>query len=185
MPMHPHITEVFASLDESLAALRQAVDAVPPARRATRPAPDRWSVNDVLEHLVLVERSFEKTVRGAIEQARAGGLGPEQGARVPLDATIGRRLGDRSERRPAPEHALPGGHMDDATAWTELEKVRRAFRETIGGADGLALGSVTAEHRRWGPLTVYQWVEVWAGHEQRHVQQIAEMSVGSDPTLAT
>jgi hypothetical protein len=175
--MHPHITDVFALLDESRAALRQAVAAVPPHARPVKPAADRWSVNEVLEHLVLVERGFERSVRNAIEQARASGLGPEQAARLPLDAAVRHRLGDRSERRPAPEHAIPGGRMDDASAWAALEEVAQALRDAIGGADGLALGTVTAEHRRWGALTVYQWVEVWAGHEKRHAQQIAEIAV--------
>jgi hypothetical protein len=35
---------------------------------------------------------------------------------------------------------------------------------------------VTAEHHRWGPLTVYQWVEVLANHEARHAEQITEVA---------
>lgn len=42
-------------------------------------------------------------------------------------------------------------------------------------ADGLALGAVTAEHRFFGVLTVYQWVELVAAHERRHADQIREI----------
>ena len=42
-------------------------------------------------------------------------------------------------------------------------------------ADGLALGAVTAEHRFFGVLTVYQWVELVAAHECRHADQIREI----------
>ena len=174
--MHPHLAEVFALLDQSRAELRAAVATVDPGARPRRPGPDRWSVNEILEHLALVERRFEATVGGAIAKARSAGLGGEQGERVPLAGDLRTIVRDRSGRRKAPEAVIPTGTLDEAAAWTAVEQARQSFRQTIGSADGLALGTVTAEHHRWGPLTVYQWVEVLANHEARHAEQIAEVA---------
>jgi hypothetical protein len=91
------------------------------------------------------------------------------------------RLADRSERRDAPKVALPTGTLDEAAAMAALEAARQQFRTAVVSADGLALGRVMAEHRRWGPLTIYQWVEVLAGHEQRHAAQIAEVGAQLQP----
>ena len=49
--MHPHLDAALSRLDESRAALRAAVEAVPAALRTRKPAQDRWSVAEVLEHL--------------------------------------------------------------------------------------------------------------------------------------
>jgi hypothetical protein len=174
--MHPHLTEVFALLDEAQAALRAAVAVVPPAVRGRKPAPDRWSVNEVLEHLALTTTRFTASVGGAIDQARATGIGVEHAERVPLDETIRRRLADRSERRQAPESTVPTGALGADAAWRAQEQAHESFVRTLRGADGLALSGVSAEHRRWGALTVYQWAECLAGHEKRHAQQIAELA---------
>jgi hypothetical protein len=174
--MHPHLVEVFALLDRSRAALRKAVAAVPSSLRRERPAPDRWSVTEVLEHLALVEARFDSTVGAAISKARTAGLESERDARVPLSDELRTVLRDRVNRREAPKAVLPTGTVDEQLAWAALEEARVHFRATVSAADGLALGTVTAEHHRWGALTIYQWVEVLAGHEARHTEQIAEIA---------
>ena len=179
--MHRHLSDVFALMDQSRDAVRAAVEAVPPQARGRRPAPDRWSVTEILEHLGLVDARFEGVVSEALAKARTAGLATEGHARVPLTEALRARLGDRSERRDAPEGMVPTGTLDEGAAWAALEAAREKFRATVASGDGLALGSVTAEHRRWGPLTIYQWVEVLAAHEQRHAAQIAEVAAQLQP----
>jgi hypothetical protein len=174
--MHPHLAEVFAVLDGSRAALRAAVATVPAHARGQRPASDRWSANEILEHLALVEGNFEQIVAEAIANARRAGLADEDAPRVALSADLRAVVRDRSAKRQAPESAQPTGRVDEAEAWAALEHARQTFRAAVSAADGLALGRVTAAHRRWGALTIYQWVEVLATHEARHAEQIAEVA---------
>ena len=162
-------------MDRSRDAVRAAIAGVPAALRGRRPAPDRWSVAEVLEHLALVEVRFAASVEEALTAARAAGLAEESEPRVPLAELVRTRLADRGEKRDAPRAAVPTGTLDDAAAMAALEAARQQFRANVVSGDGFALGRVTAEHRRWGPLTIYQWVEVLAGHEQRHAAQIAEV----------
>jgi DinB superfamily len=162
-------------LDQSRSELQAAVATIEPGSRARRPEPHRWSVNEILEHLALVERRFEATIRQAIAKAQSAGLGVEQEPRMPLAEGLRTVVRDRAGRRKAPDAVVPTGTLDDAAAWKAVEQARQSFRRTIDSADGLALGSVTAEHHRWGPLTVYQWVEVLANHEARHAEQVAEV----------
>jgi hypothetical protein len=172
--MHSYLTEVLAGLDDSHATVTHALDLVPPALRATKPGPNRWSVDEIVEHLALVNARFDATVGEAIARARQAGLGPEASPRVPLADVIHGRLRDRSERREAPENMIPTGALHGAAAVAAWETSRQRFRDTVTAADGLALGTVMAEHRRWGPLTAYQWAEVMASHEKRHAAQIEE-----------
>jgi len=175
--MHSHLTDVLTTLDASRQALRQAIAAIPVPARTERPGPDRWSPVDIVEHLALVETRFSAVVGGKIAEALGAGLGPEREPRAPLPERIRTMLGDRTGRRTAPEAAIPSGAMDEAAAWAAADKARAAFRAAVLSADGRALSGVIHEHPFFGPLSVYQWVELIAAHEMRHVAQVREAAM--------
>ena len=172
--MHAHLIEVLAKLDASRGALREAMAAIPIEARRQRPAPDRWAPVEIVEHLSLVERRFANIVGGKISEALAAGLGPETGARELLPPTVSGMLADRGMRRDAPELARPSGTLDEAAAWAAADRARADFRAVVTSGDGRALSSVIHAHPFFGALNVYQWVELIAGHEMRHVQQLRE-----------
>lgn len=175
--MHPYTAAVFDRLSSARANLRAAVDAVPPQVRSHKPAPDRWSVNEVVEHLSLVETLFTQRIAGAIDKARQDGLGDEQAPeRALLPADIETRVADRENRRTAPEAARPTGTLDSVTAWERLEQARAVLSDTIAAADGLALSTVMESHPAFGALTVYQFAELIAAHEARHTAQVREIA---------
>jgi DinB superfamily len=173
--MHSHLSEVFALLEDSRTTLRQAVDGVPPNLRRERPEAGRWSVAEVLEHLALVNRFFAQRIADAIAEARAAGLGVESHAREGLAAGVVESMANRGHRREAREAVMPTGAVDADTAWDDLDQAREAVRAAAAGGDGLALGSVRVDHRLFGSLTLYQWVELTAAHEVRHADQIREV----------
>ena len=172
--MHQHLIDVLATLDASRQALRESVAAIPPAARTARPGPDRWSPVDIIEHLSLVEARFSAVVGGKIAEAINAGLGTERQARESLPERIRTLLADRTGRRTAPEAAIPSGEMDEHAAWAAADKARAGFRAAVLSADGRALSGVIHEHPFFGPLNVYQWVELIAAHEMRHVAQVRE-----------
>jgi hypothetical protein len=174
--MHPHLEDVFSRLDRSRAALRAAVDSVAVPLRQQRPAPERWSAAEVLEHLSIVERIFTGRIADALDAARAGGLAGEAGGRTPLPDAVEARMADRANRRDAPEPSRPSGTLDVAAAWDAVERGHEQLRTLIADADGLALSLVTVAHPAFGTMTVYQWVELMAAHEARHTEQIKEIA---------
>jgi hypothetical protein len=173
--MHSSLIEAFARLDRSRAGLRAVVETVPAQLRDQPPAPDRWSVAGVIEHLALVEERFTAIVATKIEEARAGGLGREEGSAAPLPPDVEARLADRAERRTAPEPLHPSGLVFGA-AWDRADAARAAFRLMLSAADGLALSRVIHEHPRFGALSAYQWAGFVAAHESRHAEQIGEIA---------
>ena len=175
--MHTHLSDVLSRLDSARATLRGAVDTIPATLQRTRPAPDRWSAAEVLEHLTLVERIFGGRIVKALDDARTAGLAGEAHGRSPLPGAIEQRMADRINKRQAPETAQPTGTVDVATGWATLESQHANLRAALTGCDGLALSQVTLDHPFFGTLTVYQWVELMAAHEGRHTEQIREIAV--------
>lgn len=173
--MHQNLLDVFARLDDSHRRLIAAVDAVPVAQRATRPAADRWSVAEILEHLALVETRLGGSLAREIDRALESGLAAEEGDRVPLPPPIEQRMADRVNKRSAPETAIPTGTLDAMAALAAAEAARTLLRNAAQRGDGRALSGVTYSHHVFGALNVYQWLELMSGHERRHAEQIDEL----------
>jgi hypothetical protein len=174
--MHTHLTDVLARLDEARASLRAAIDTVPSSLQRQRPGPDRWSAAEVLEHLTLVEQIFGGRIVKAIDAACSTGLGTEAHPRAALPDPVAQRMSDRVNKRQAPEPARPTGAIDVAAGWAALETVHATLRASLAGCDGLALSQVTLDHPFFGVMSVYQWVELMAAHEERHTEQIKEIA---------
>jgi hypothetical protein len=175
--MQTHVTDVLSRLDHARATLRGSIDAIPVPLQRQRPAPDRWSAAEVLEHLTMVERIFGGRIMKALDNAQAAGLAKEGQPRTPLPDAVEQRMKDRVNKRQAPETAQPTGAVDVAAGWAALESNHEALRHALSGCDGLALSQVTLDHPFFGTMTVYQWIELMAAHEGRHTEQIREIGV--------
>jgi len=174
--MHPRITEALDYLDNKRADLRAAVELVPPGLREQPPAPDRWSVAQVLQHLTMIENRVVPLVNKLIVGARAAGLAQDLETSPILNTKHAARIADRSFRVTAPEDTQPPSGVDAASAWAALEQSRQALRAAVVSGDGLALGEVKYPHPVLGEINLYQWIHFVGSHEVRHTAQIREIA---------
>jgi hypothetical protein len=174
--MHPRIQEVLDHLDRHRDSLRAAVNAAREEHHERRPAPDRWSAAEVLAHLALVEERIGGLIRGALDKARAAGIGPETET-TPVSGMMNHdRIVDRSRRVANSAVSAPEEGVALPDAWSRLEATRARLRDTLVDADGLALTDVTASHPVFGELNVYQWALFAGSHEARHAAQVRELA---------
>lgn len=179
--MHPRIQEVLAYLDRARAELRRAVEGVPGALRDRPPAPGRWSVAQVLEHLSLVEGLLAQRIAAVVAEADLRGI-PRESATSSVVATYDpTRVLDRSRRAQAPDRAVPRGGLGADAAWAALEAAGARLREAIASADGLALGTVIFSHPIFGDMHLYHWIVATGGHEMRHAAQVREIGEALAP----
>ena len=176
MPADPRLVALLAALDDARRALADAVAAVPPERRATPPAPGRWSVAEILEHCGRVEAGATRLIAGLVTAAppRApGDPGPDPDDPTAWSLPLA-PFRDRSVRVAAPEFLHPTAPPDAGAAWARLERSRLALVDTVRAGDGRALEVVSAPHPVFGPITAYQWISAIAGHDVRHALQVRE-----------
>jgi uncharacterized damage-inducible protein DinB len=174
--MHPRLEEVLNYLDTERAALLEAVKLVPSELRNQSPGPDRWSVAEVLQHLVVIEKRIGMGMTKWISDARAAGLGPEAETASVMGSLPLQLIADRTQRRTAPEEVRPSGEMDAASASAALAQTREALRTAALSGDGLALSEVVQPHPALGPINIYQWLLFVGSHETRHTGQIKEIA---------
>ena len=168
------IADLRTTLATDRAALRSAVDRVPAALRQQKPAPDRWSVAEVLEHLGLVEGRVVMFFGPLLQAAPTLGADTQTGATT-LDRTA---LRNRDNRIAAPAPIQPTGSVSAEDAWTILQetRVRLLAMLDVAETERRDLAQVSRPHPVLGPLDGYQWVGAIGGHEERHTLQIHEIA---------
>jgi hypothetical protein len=146
-----------------------------------RPEPERWSIVECLDHLVVVGRKLIPRIDAGIEKARAKGWhgnGPFRYGR--LESRFVRASGQRRHahgRLFETPKASPSGRE-----WP-LEEVVRSFAhlqddllERVREANGIDLARVkiTSPASRWVRLSLGQWFEFIARHQERHLREARE-----------
>jgi uncharacterized damage-inducible protein DinB len=174
--MNPRLEEVLNYLDTERRELRAAVELVPAELRDQQPGPDRWSVAQVLQHLVIIEKRIGMGMTKWVADAKAAGVGPEVETSSVLKSLDVALIADRSRPRNAPEEVRPDGELDAASAWTALEQTRAALRAGVMPGEDLALGEVVQPHPVLGPINLYQWLLFVGSHEVRHTGQVREIA---------
>ena len=160
---------IHQQLLDDRAALRAAVDRIPPAQRHVRPAPDRWSCAEVIEHVAIVETRTASAMGTLVASA------PTQDHNTPTPFDRSKVL-DRSTRATAPDFIQPQGKQHFAAAWAALESAWKSIDALMDSYAGRDFTKISREHPFLGHLDGYQWLNSMGGHERRHAAQILEIA---------
>jgi hypothetical protein len=144
-----------------------------------KPAPDRWSVAEVAEHITVSEGTLLGLVQKQIVQSPAA---PEKREQVKgKDELILTRVPDRSHKAQAPEFLRPTGRWDNEGDLTKAFEERRAATIEYIRTTNDDLRDHFFDHPVFGTLDGYQWLLLISAHSARHTEQIEE--VKADPNF--
>jgi len=143
-----------------------------PAQLQYKPAPDRWSVAECLEHIITVEGFIVANIEKTLQRA-ADSTGPVMG-----DDDIVRMVPDRSFRVKGPERFMPTARWPHGKLVSEFEAVRRRSAEFAANTT-VELRQHTFPHPIFGPCDCYQWLLLIAAHGERHRLQAEEVMADS------
>ena len=142
-----------------------------------KPAPDRWSIAEVSEHIAV----SESTIFGILQSKfMAGPPTPEKRAEVKMtDDQILQMVPDRSHKAQAPEFLKPTGR------WATRDELAKSFQDSRKSTMDYVkiteddLRDHFGPHPAFGTLDGYQWILLISAHSERHTKQIEE--VKADP----
>jgi DinB family protein len=141
-----------------------------------KPAPDRWSVAQVMEHIAAAEDFIRGMVKEKIMMAPAG----EPGRDVKkTDEGVLAMVPDRTTKVQAPEPLVPTNRFGSPEAsikhFVESRATTEDFLKTTTGLRDHVADSPM------GKLDGYEFVLLIAAHSERHTKQINE--VKADPNF--
>lgn len=148
-----------------------------------KPAPDRWSIAEIVEHMVLAQDLILGPIREQLAKAPAGG---ERNNKAVDDAVIS-LLPDRTAKFPAPDILQPTGRWKPAVAMDRLLKNYAQLTAYLENTPDLrehvieALPLKAVSKGLYDSMDGYQWILAAAGHTERHTKQILE--VRADPNF--
>ncbi len=166
---------VLKNLQEGRDVFLRAIDGLSEVQLHFKPQPERWSIADCVEHIVLAEDSmYPKATQGA-PNPNGDSLDPEKYERFTADVVARRR------RVEAPESMRPTNHfasVDEARSHF-LAQRERAIAYARGCCEDLR--HLFAKHPLLGEIDCYRFLLLLALHPARHAMQIEEIK--SDPAF--
>lgn len=171
----PHLSaDERARLVDMLEASRSATEALAAQamgdRWAEKPAEDRWSVGEVIEHLALAEERLFGMVHAALGSEPAADWTTVAGQGIDGLVTM---VQDRSQKFQAPDELSPTGEAGRADV---LARYAAARVKTLDFVRATQLP--VKQHTATGPpgtMNVHQWLALVAAHNLRHNKQIEEV----------
>ena len=143
-----------------------------------KPAADRWSIAEILEHMVLVQERVFGRVTDMLPQSPAP---PPDRDHQQIDRIVLEKIPDRSNKAKAPEFLEPTGQLHPSDALERMDANYRRLVEYVQSAPGLREHIVDAPPLRvvtngaYTTMDGYQWALTVARHDERHAQQIQEV----------
>jgi len=142
-----------------------------------KPAPERWSVAEVMEHIAASEDMLFGIVTGKIMKAPPRVEAADVKA---IDAMILAKITDRTNKAQAPEPLRPTNRYGSPEAAQKhfLESRARTLDFLQKTPD---LRAHAVDSQLGAKLDAYQWILFIAAHSERHTKQINE--VKADPNF--
>src|SRR5580698_6685415 len=165
--------KVMNYLEQSRKEFLAAIDGVTEEQWKWKPTPERWSVGETAEHIVLAEQLLFGNVRKAIASpANPAWEEKTKGKTEFIERVMAPRLGKAT----APEPIVPSGKMTQAQVRDTFLK-QRAEIEKFAKETDVELKQFTVEHPFpvFNTLNAYQWLIYAPLHTERHDKQIAEV----------
>ena len=143
-----------------------------------KPAPERWSVAEVMEHLAAAEDLLRGMTQEQVMKT------PAIPARDPaelkkIDESVIAMVPDRSHKADAPEPLRPTNRFGSpAEAQKHFLESRATTEEYLKSTPDLRAHAVDSPMGM--KLDGYEWVLLIAGHSERHTKQMLEVKADRD-----
>jgi hypothetical protein len=169
--------KALAYLESTKKGVLDATNGLSEAQWNFKPAPDKWSVAECVEHIA----AAEDFIRGmAVDKVMKAPAAPDRDI-AKIDAGIMAMIPDRSQKAQAPDQLKPTNRFGSPEgSLKHFAESRTATENFLKDTPDLRAHAVDSP--LGGPkLDAYEWVLFVSAHSQRHTKQIEE--VKADPNF--
>ena len=178
--MHSDIESTLADTRSATSQWLALVESLSPAQANWRPAPDRWSIAQCMDHLNITTGLLITPLNAAVMTARSRGVLASGPFRYGFIARwFLKALAPRGSRPvPAPKLYRPSSsHLECTTVVSRFQEVQRSFIAVAESADGLDLARTRIAPPALAllrlPLGI--WLLSTASHMLRHHNQAQDV----------
>ena len=166
--MLPILTKHWDALEARRRAFLGELATTSPASLAFRPAPDAWNLEDVAQHLWLIEKGAVHVLRDRFDKPPIA-----RDPLSPLKVVAMRLLVQRDVRIKAPvKEIVPTERMAVDTVRAEWDRTRETLHGLLEQVTPDRLEKRIFRHPIFGPMTIAQSTEFVWRHHDHHLHQI-------------
>lgn len=167
---------LLTQLQQTKDQLLKDVQGLTDAQLEYKPAADRWSVIECVEHITLIEKAIMDGEQKLVQQP----ANPERRKDIKTtDEQIIKNVEDRSHKVKAPEFGVPKhNYSSNAEVIKAFTEQRDKLIEYVTNTKDVMRDHIT-DHPVLGTIDAYQLLLLDAAHTNRHTQQLQE--VKADP----
>lgn len=165
----PSVARRLDAADRVRRDLVRELEAMDPALLGARPRPGKWSIQEIVEHLVLAERAF---LKGLERGTPPGPRSLKHALAYPMVMFILRW--DIPVKVPS-RAMVPTGERGFAELREAWDANHRALREFVAGLDPASARRPVTVHPVAGPMDARRAVVMLDVHLRRHARQIRRL----------
>lgn len=146
-----------------------------------RPSPDRWSIAEIVEHIVWVQERVLGRLREKLDGAPEGPVHPDYKR---VDDIIIYQFPNRLTKFPTP--AQPAGNLSRSQALDRILANYYQLSESLDTTPWLRIRSIESfplkavSNGAYEQMDGYQWILAAAAHTERHTKQMLEVMADPD-----
>lgn len=163
-------------LKQSQKNLLKSIKGLSDAQLNFKPAPDKWSIKECVQHITLSEAGLWQWMQGTL----GAPANPDRRADIKVsDADLLKGVTNRTQKAQAPENFQPKN-----AKWATLDETLAAFKQERSAHIDFMKGDGCNDMRNHvatetplGALDSYQLVLLLSAHTGRHTEQINEIKM--------
>ena len=171
MSTYKDLNEIFAAKKNALSQIELVGRGLSDAQLGFKPMSGGWSINEVLEHLVIVEAPLVRLITTLTDKAESatGPNPPMHTFEVSLEPHLER---SRTEKYVTRENYNPKNIQNALASLSALRQVQSELLKLRPRLETVDPTLVRFPHWIFGPLDLAQWLAFVGIHDERHLQQI-------------
>ncbi len=168
------IADIYAVNQKIRERFAETVGAISDADAAALPDGEKWTIQQIVEHVSLVDNGVSRICGKLLQDAKSDGKVCD--GSVSISAEFDKRaaiVGD--VKIEAPERVQPTGKVTISESLSQLKANTAAYETLRPGLEESDLSGPTFPHPFFGDITAPEWLIMLGGHEMRHLKQIEKL----------
>jgi hypothetical protein len=173
-----HLDRARLYLEQTQSGIEGAIKGLSEAQWSFKPAPERWSIAENVEHIACVQ---ERVLDQILPGLAAAPVPDADYDREVVDAIVIHQFPTRLAKYSAPEFVCPKGGLEQAEALRRLGANYARFAMYLQSTPEMRRHAVESRplqaitDGKYTLMDGYQWVLAAAAHMERHTKQILEV----------
>ena len=168
------IADIYSANEKVRQRLHSTISEISEAELTALPEGEAWTIQQLVEHISIVEFNVARICGKLLEAAKAHGK-LSDGSLALTDDFESKWGSIAAVKLAAPERVQPTGSVLVAQSFEKMDANRETFAALRSDFESYDLSGPKFPHPYFGDLTATEWFILAGGHEARHIAQIEKL----------